>query len=95
MAGIDAFEIQYKNAADAVTDVITGRIDYIAPPEELRKRYEDWMLIFGKIVSDAGVKPPLLNCDQTRAKYVAKNSAITPSTVVVLPSSSGIVLVAA
>ena len=33
MAGIDALEIQYKNPADAVTDVITGRIDYyIAPP---------------------------------------------------------------
>ena len=33
MAGIDALEIQYKNQADAVTDVITGRIDfYIAPP---------------------------------------------------------------
>jgi len=147
MAGIDALEIQYKNQADAVTDVITGRIDYyIAPPvvaigskdklrmlavttrvrseilpdvptiaetalpgydmpawvsimgpagmsaevvqilnkaiarglaspdlrqrflkaglvptasspEELRKRYEDWMVIFGKIASDAGVKP--------------------------------------
>ena len=147
MAGIDALEIQYKNQADAVTDVITGRIDfYIAPPvvaigskdklrmlavttrvrsemlpdvptiaetalpgydmpawvsimgpagmsaevvqilnkaiarslastdlyqrflkaglvptasspAELRKRYEDWMVIFGKIASDAGVKP--------------------------------------
>jgi tripartite-type tricarboxylate transporter receptor subunit TctC len=26
-------------------------------PEELRKRYEDWMAIFGKIARDAGVKP--------------------------------------
>jgi len=33
MAGIDALEIQYKNPDDAVTDVITGRIDYyIAQP---------------------------------------------------------------
>jgi hypothetical protein len=26
-------------------------------PEELRMRYEDWMVIFGKIASDAGVTP--------------------------------------
>jgi tripartite-type tricarboxylate transporter receptor subunit TctC len=26
-------------------------------PEELRKRYEDWMAIFGKIAKDVGLKP--------------------------------------
>jgi len=26
-------------------------------PEELRKRYEDCIVIFGKIASDAGVRP--------------------------------------
>jgi tripartite-type tricarboxylate transporter receptor subunit TctC len=26
-------------------------------PEELKKRYEDWMAIFGKIAKDAGIKP--------------------------------------
>ena len=26
-------------------------------PEELRKRYEDWMAIFGKIANDVGLKP--------------------------------------
>jgi hypothetical protein len=26
-------------------------------PEELRKRYEHWMAIFGKIAKDAGLKP--------------------------------------
>ena len=26
-------------------------------PEELRKRYEHWMAIFGKIAKDVGLKP--------------------------------------
>jgi tripartite-type tricarboxylate transporter receptor subunit TctC len=26
-------------------------------PEELRKRYADWIVIFGKIAKDAGIKP--------------------------------------
>ena len=26
-------------------------------PEELRKRYEQWMAIFGKIAKDANIKP--------------------------------------
>ena len=26
-------------------------------PEELRKRFEDWIVIFGKIAKDAGLKP--------------------------------------
>ena len=26
-------------------------------PAELRKRYEEWMEIFGKIAKDAGIKP--------------------------------------
>jgi tripartite-type tricarboxylate transporter receptor subunit TctC len=26
-------------------------------PEELRKRYEHWMAIFGKIAADVGLKP--------------------------------------
>jgi tripartite-type tricarboxylate transporter receptor subunit TctC len=146
-AGIDALEIPYKSSAEAITDVITGRIDYFfAPavnavgskdklrvlavttrvrsemlpdvptiaetalpgydmpawgsivgpagmnaevvqilnkaiarslastdlrerflkaglvasassPDELKKRYQDWMVIFGQIASDAGVKP--------------------------------------
>jgi tripartite-type tricarboxylate transporter receptor subunit TctC len=147
MAGIDAVEIQYKSAPEAIVDVIAGRIDYFfspvvnaltnkdklralavttrvrsdmlsdvptldeaglpgydmpawrsimgpegmsrdvveilnkaiarslansdlrdrfskagsiavaSSPEELRKRYEDWIVIFGKIAKDAGVKP--------------------------------------
>src|SRR2546425_11859324 len=59
MAGIDALEIQYKNQADAVTDVITGRIDYyVAPPAvAIGSKDKLWMVIFGKIPSDAGVKP--------------------------------------
>jgi tripartite-type tricarboxylate transporter receptor subunit TctC len=147
MAGIDALEIQYKSAPDAMVDVMTGRLDYFftppinalgnrektralavttrarsemlpdvptmaeaglpayempgwrsimgpagmspevvqilnraiargvasadlrerfakagsvpmaSSPEELRKRYEDWIAIFGKIAKDAGVQP--------------------------------------
>ncbi len=34
-----------------------GLVPAASGPEELRKRYEDWMVIFGKIASDAGVKP--------------------------------------
>ena len=147
MAGVDAVDVQYKDTAAAVTDVMTGRLDYfVAPlvgalgakdklrvlgvtsaarsdllpdvpsvaeaglpgydmpawrsimgpagmpadvvailnkaiqqalaspdlrarfaragsvpmgstPEQLRKRYEDWMAIFGRIAADTGVKP--------------------------------------
>ena len=147
MAGIDAVEVQYKSPADAILDVIAGRIDYFftpvvtavgnreklralavttrarsellpdvptlaeaalpayempswrsimgpagmsaevvqtlnraiarslesphlrerfakagsvptaSSPEELRKRYEDLMVIFGKIAKDAGIQP--------------------------------------
>ena len=147
MAGIEALEIQYKSPADAIVDIITGRLDYFfAPvisavgnreklralavttreradmlrdvpamaeaalpayempawrsimgpagmssevvqilnraiarsldspevrerflkagsvptpssPEDLRKRYEDWVAIFGKIARDAGIQP--------------------------------------
>lgn len=146
MAGVDAVEVPYKTPADALTDVIAGRIDYFfspvigavgnreklrslavttrersdmladvptmasalpgyempawrsimgpagmssdvvqilnraiarslasedlrerflkagstpmaSSPEELRKRYEDWMAIFGRIAKDAGVQP--------------------------------------
>ena len=147
MAGIEALEIQYKSPADAIVDIITGRLDYFfAPvisavgnreklralavttreradmlrdvpamaeaalpayempawrsimgpagmssevvqilnraiarsldspevrdrflkagsvptpssPEDLRKRYEDWVAIFGKIAKDAGIQP--------------------------------------
>ncbi len=32
MAGIDAVEIQYKSAPDAMVDLITGRIDYFFSP---------------------------------------------------------------
>jgi len=34
-----------------------GLVPAASGPEELRKRYEDWMVIFGKIASDAAVKP--------------------------------------
>jgi tripartite-type tricarboxylate transporter receptor subunit TctC len=147
MAAVDAVEIQYKAPADAILDVIAGRVDYFftpvigavgnreklralavttrvrsdmlpdvptmaeaalpayempawrsimgpagmnsevvqilnrgiarslasadlrerfakagstpaaSSPEELRKRYEDWIAIFGKIAKDAGVQP--------------------------------------
>ena len=147
IAGIDAVEIQYKSAPDAMVDLITGRIDYFfspvinaitnkdklrvlavttrvrsemlpdvptmaeaalpaydmpswrsimgpagmsrdvvetlnkaiaqslaaadvrdrfskagsiataSSPEELRKRYEAWIAIFGRIARDAGIKP--------------------------------------
>ena len=147
MAGVEAVDVQYKDTAAAVTDVMTGRLDYfVAPlvgalgakdklrvlgvtsaarsdllpdvpsiaegglpgydmpawrsimgpagmpadvvailnkaiqqslaspdlrerfakagsvpmgstPEQLRKRYEEWMAIFGRIAADAGVKP--------------------------------------
>jgi len=147
MAGIEALEIQYKSPADAIVDIITGRLDYFftpvisalgnseklralavttrvradmlpdvptmaeaalpayempawrsimgpagmssevvqilnraiarsldspevrerflkagsvptpSSPEDLRKRYEDWVAIFGKIARDAGIQP--------------------------------------
>jgi tripartite-type tricarboxylate transporter receptor subunit TctC len=147
MAGIDGVEVQYKAPADAVLDIVTGRIDYFftpvvaavgnreklralavttrvrsemlsdvptmaeaalpayempawrsimgpagmssdvvqilnraivqsvasadlrerflkagsvataSTPEELRRRYEDWIAIFGKIAKDAGLQP--------------------------------------
>jgi tripartite-type tricarboxylate transporter receptor subunit TctC len=145
-AGIDALEVQYRNPADMITDIIAGRVDYAvmgifnavtykeklrvlgvtsrarsemlpdvpaiaetlptyempawvslmgpagmraevvqvinkaavrglaspdlverlakagytaasSTPEELRKRYEEWMAIFGKIAKDANIKP--------------------------------------
>jgi tripartite-type tricarboxylate transporter receptor subunit TctC len=34
-----------------------GSIPVASSPEELRKRYEDWMAIFGKIAKDAGIQP--------------------------------------
>ena len=34
-----------------------GSTPLASTPEELRKRYEDWMAIFGKISKDAGIKP--------------------------------------
>jgi tripartite-type tricarboxylate transporter receptor subunit TctC len=34
-----------------------GSIAVASSPEELRKRYEDWIVIFGKIAKDAQVKP--------------------------------------
>ena len=147
MAGIDAVEVQYKSPADAILDIVAGRIDYVftpvinavgnreklralavttrvraemlpdvptmaeaalptyempawrsimgpagmssevvqilnraiarslespevrerflkagsvptpSSPGELRKRYEDWIAIFGKIAKDAGIQP--------------------------------------
>ena len=35
----------------------TGSVATPSTPEELRKRYEDWSRIFGKIAKDAGLKP--------------------------------------
>ena len=34
-----------------------GSVPMGSTPEQLRKRYEDWMAIFGRIAADAGVKP--------------------------------------
>ena len=34
-----------------------GMVPSPSSPEELRKRYADWMMIFGRIAQDAGVKP--------------------------------------
>jgi tripartite-type tricarboxylate transporter receptor subunit TctC len=35
----------------------TGSVPTSSSPEELRKRYTDWSLIFGKIAKDVGLKP--------------------------------------
>ena len=35
----------------------TGSVAQSSSPEELRKRYEDWSRIFGKIAREAGLKP--------------------------------------
>ncbi len=35
----------------------TGSVATSSTPDELRKRYEDWSCIFGKIAKDAGLKP--------------------------------------
>jgi len=34
-----------------------GSMPQSSTPEELRKRYQDWMAIFGKIAKDANLKP--------------------------------------
>jgi hypothetical protein len=34
-----------------------GFVPTSSTPAELRKRYEDWMAIFGKIAKDANIKP--------------------------------------
>ena len=34
-----------------------GGVATSSTPEELRKRYEEWSRIFGKIAKDAGLKP--------------------------------------
>ena len=34
-----------------------GSVPTPSSPEELRKRYEDWIAIFGKIAKDAGIQP--------------------------------------
>ena len=35
----------------------SGSVPATSTPEELRKRYEDWMAIFGKIAKDAKIQP--------------------------------------
>ncbi len=34
-----------------------GFVPTASTPAELRKRYEEWMVIFGKIAKDANIKP--------------------------------------
>jgi tripartite-type tricarboxylate transporter receptor subunit TctC len=34
-----------------------GSVPLGSTPAELKKRYEDWTAIFGKIARDAGIKP--------------------------------------
>jgi tripartite-type tricarboxylate transporter receptor subunit TctC len=34
-----------------------GSTPLASSPDELRKRYQDWMAIFGKIAKDAGIQP--------------------------------------
>jgi tripartite-type tricarboxylate transporter receptor subunit TctC len=34
-----------------------GSVPLASTPEELRKRYEDWSVIFGKIAKDVGIQP--------------------------------------
>jgi tripartite-type tricarboxylate transporter receptor subunit TctC len=34
-----------------------GSVPTASTPEEVRKRYEDWIAIFGKIAKDAGIQP--------------------------------------
>ncbi len=34
-----------------------GSVAAASSPEELRKRYEDWIAIFGKIAKETGLKP--------------------------------------
>jgi len=34
-----------------------GSVPLSGTPEELRKRYEDWSAIFGKIAKDVGIQP--------------------------------------
>jgi len=34
-----------------------GSVAVSSTPEELRKRYEDWTVIFAKVAREAGVKP--------------------------------------
>ena len=34
-----------------------GSMPLTSTPEELRKRYEDWSIIFGKIAKDVGIQP--------------------------------------
>lgn len=36
---------------------VTGSVAQSSSPDELRKRYEDWSRIFGKIAREAGLKP--------------------------------------
>ena len=34
-----------------------GSTPQASSPEDLRKRYEDWSVIFGKIAKEAGIQP--------------------------------------
>jgi tripartite-type tricarboxylate transporter receptor subunit TctC len=34
-----------------------GSVPTASSPDDLRKRYQDWMEIFGKIAKEAGIKP--------------------------------------
>jgi tripartite-type tricarboxylate transporter receptor subunit TctC len=58
VANLNRAIVQSLNSADLRAKLAqNGGVATPTTPEELRKRYEEWSRIFGRIAKEAGLKP--------------------------------------